>query len=67
MSLVKRFAAASLATVALSALHAEPPCPGNIASLVLRRIQDVSSANVRWAEIRDCLEEIRRIPGPGCL
>ena len=40
MSLVKRFVAASLATVALSALHAEPRCPGNVASLALRRIQD---------------------------
>jgi hypothetical protein len=40
MSLVKRFVAASLATLALSALHAEPRCPGNVASLTLRRIQD---------------------------
>ena len=40
MSLVKRFVAASLATLALSALHAEPRCPGNVASLALRRIQD---------------------------
>ena len=40
MSLVKQFVAASLATVALSVLHAEPHCPGNIASLALRRIQD---------------------------
>jgi Aspartyl protease len=40
MSIVKRFVAASLATVALSALHAEPRCPGNLASLALRRIQD---------------------------
>ena len=39
MSLVKRFVAASLATLALSALHAEPRCPGNVASLALRRIQ----------------------------
>jgi hypothetical protein len=40
MSLVKRFVAASLATVAFSALHAEPRCPGSVASLALRRIQD---------------------------
>jgi hypothetical protein len=40
MSLVIRFVAASLATVTLSALHAEPRCPGNVASLALRRIQD---------------------------
>jgi Aspartyl protease len=40
MSLVKRFVAASLATLAFSALHAEPRCPGNLASLALRRIQD---------------------------
>jgi Aspartyl protease len=40
MSLVKRFAAASLATLALSALHAEPRCPGNVTSSALRRIQD---------------------------
>jgi predicted aspartyl protease len=40
MSLVPRFVAASLATLALSALHAEPRCPGNLASLALRRIQD---------------------------
>jgi len=40
MSLVKRFVAASLATLALSTLHAEPRCPGNVASLALRRIQD---------------------------
>jgi hypothetical protein len=40
MSLVKRFVAASLATVALSTLHAESRCPGNVASLALRRIQD---------------------------
>jgi hypothetical protein len=40
MSLVNRFVAASLATLALSALHAEPRCPGNLASLTLRRIQD---------------------------
>ena len=40
MSLVKRFVAASLATLALSALHAEPRCPGNVASLALRRIRD---------------------------
>ncbi len=40
MSLVKRFVAASLATLALSALHAEPRCPGNVASSTLRRIQD---------------------------
>src|ERR1700677_4813356 len=39
MSLVIRFVAASLATVTLSALHAEPRCPGNVASLALRRIQ----------------------------
>ena len=40
MSLVKRFVAVSLATLALSALHAEPRCPGNVASLALRRIRD---------------------------
>ncbi len=40
MSLVKRFVAAILATLALSALHAEPRCPGNVATLALRRIQD---------------------------
>src|SRR5580704_11867819 len=40
MSLVKRFVAVSLATLALSALHAEPRCPGNVATLALRRIQD---------------------------
>jgi hypothetical protein len=40
MSLVKRLVAVSLATIALSALHAEPRCPGNAASLALRRIQD---------------------------
>ena len=40
MSLIKRFAAASLATLALSALHAEPRCPGNVSSSALRRIQD---------------------------
>ena len=40
MSLVKRFVAACLATLALSVLHAEPRCPGNVASLALRRIQD---------------------------
>jgi hypothetical protein len=40
MSLVKRFVAASLATLAFSALHAEPRCPGNLASLALRRIQN---------------------------
>jgi hypothetical protein len=40
MSLVKRFVAASLATVALSALHAEPRCPGNVTSLALRRMQE---------------------------
>lgn len=39
MSLVKRFVAASLATLALSATHAEPRCPGNLASLSLRRVQ----------------------------
>jgi hypothetical protein len=40
MSLVKCFVAASLATLALSPLHAEPRCPGNVATLTLRRIQD---------------------------
>src|SRR5580692_1293661 len=39
MSIVERFVAASLAAVALSALHAEPRCPGNVATLALRRIQ----------------------------
>lgn len=40
MSLVRRFVATSLATLALSTLHAEPRCPGNIAGLTLRHIQD---------------------------
>jgi Aspartyl protease len=40
MSLVKRFVASSLATLALSVLHAEPRCPGNIGGSALRRIQD---------------------------
>jgi Aspartyl protease len=40
MPLVKRFVVASLAMLALSALHAEPRCPGNVASSALRRIQD---------------------------
>jgi hypothetical protein len=40
MSLVNRFVAASLAIVALSALHAEPRCPGNVAGMALRPIQD---------------------------
>ena len=40
MSVIKHFVAASLATLILSALHAEPRCPGNVASLALRRIQD---------------------------
>ena len=40
MSLVKRFVAASLAILALSALHAEPHCPGNVSTSALRRIQD---------------------------
>jgi hypothetical protein len=40
MSLVKRFVAVSLATLTLSALHAEPRCPGNVGSLALHRIQD---------------------------
>jgi hypothetical protein len=40
MSLVKYFVAASLATLALSALHAESRCPGNVTSSALRRIQD---------------------------
>ena len=40
MSTVKRFVAVSLAALALSALHAEPRCPGNVATLALRRIQD---------------------------
>ena len=40
MSLVKYFVAASLASVALSALHAEQRCPGNVATSALRRIQD---------------------------
>jgi len=40
MSLVKYFVAASLATLALSASHAEARCPGNVASSALRRIQD---------------------------
>ena len=39
MSLVKYFVAASLATLALSALHAESSCPGNVTSSALRRIQ----------------------------
>lgn len=40
MSHVKRFVAASLATLSLSALHAEPRWPGNVAGLTLRRIKD---------------------------
>src|SRR5579863_4772096 len=40
MSLVKYYVAASLATLALSALHAESRCPGNVGSSTLRRIQD---------------------------
>jgi Aspartyl protease len=40
MSLAKRFVAASLAALALSALHAQPRCPGNVATLALRRIPD---------------------------
>jgi hypothetical protein len=39
MSLVKRFVAVVLFTVTLSALHAEPRCPGNVVGLALRRIQ----------------------------
>ncbi|HEX8892892.1 MAG TPA: aspartyl protease family protein, partial [Terriglobales bacterium] len=39
MSLVKCLVAASLATLALSAIHAEPRCPGNVSSSALRRIQ----------------------------
>lgn len=40
MSLVKCFIAASLATLTLSALHAEPRCPGKVSGSALRRIQD---------------------------
>jgi Aspartyl protease len=40
MSLVKCLAAASLAVLVLSRLHAEPRCPGNVAGLKVRRIQD---------------------------
>ncbi len=40
MSLFKRLVAASLATLAFSALHAEPRCPGNVAGIALRPIQD---------------------------
>jgi hypothetical protein len=40
MSLAKRLVAVSLAALALSTLHAEPRCPGNVATLTLRRIQD---------------------------
>jgi hypothetical protein len=40
MSLVKYYVAASLATLTLSALHAESRCPGNLRSSTLRRIQD---------------------------
>lgn len=39
MSLIKRFIAASLAILTLSALHAELRCPGKIASSTLRRLQ----------------------------
>jgi hypothetical protein len=39
MSLVQRFVAV-LAALALSALHAEPRCPGNLAGSSLRRNQD---------------------------
>jgi hypothetical protein len=40
MSLFKRFVATSLAILTLPALHAEPHCPGNIASSTLHPIQD---------------------------
>ncbi len=40
MSFVKRFAAAIFAILTLSTLHAEPRCPGNVAGLTLRHIQD---------------------------
>lgn len=40
MSLVKCFAALSLAALVLSALHAESRCPANVADLALRRIED---------------------------
>ena len=39
MSLLQRFVAV-LAALTLSALHAEPRCPGNLAGSTLRRIQD---------------------------
>lgn len=40
MSLVRCFVAASLAAFALLALRAEPHCPGNVARVSLRRIED---------------------------
>jgi hypothetical protein len=48
MSFVKRFVAASLATLALSALHAEPRCPGNVDGSSLRRVgEDLLAVQVR--------------------
>jgi hypothetical protein len=38
MSVIKHFVAASLATLILSALHAEPRCPGNVPGSSLRRV-----------------------------
>jgi hypothetical protein len=43
MSVIKRFVAASLATLNLSALHAEPRCPGNVAGSSLRGLEKISS------------------------
>lgn len=40
MPLAKYLAIASLATLVLCTLHAEPRCPGNVSRLVLRRVQD---------------------------
>ena len=43
MSLVKRFVVASLATVALSALHAEPRCRGTSPALPYVAFKTISS------------------------
>lgn len=40
MPLAKYLAIASLATLVPCMLHAKPRCPGNVSSLVLRRVQD---------------------------
>lgn len=48
MSVIKNFVAASLATLILSALHAEPRCPGNLAGSRLRRVGE----NLLAVEVR---------------